>query len=134
MSGSIPNSAGDSLPSGLPGTSSLPRSYFLSKIRAGRNVDSSATSSMTGGTAADAGFAPHRNSHGRGRPGVRLELVRADHFVIVEVEPAQRPGDRRQLGPGEPSILVAVELIEECIGPADRLTPDLDAERAQNRA
>ena len=50
-SASIANSPGDSLPSGRPGTSPRPLSYFLSKHRAGRNDDSPAMISMTAGSA-----------------------------------------------------------------------------------
>ncbi len=72
---------------------------------------------------------------GRERRAVeRLELVGADHFVVVEVERPERSGDRRQLGPGELAVLVAVELIEERVGAADRLPADLEPERAQDRA
>ena len=52
-SGSIANSVGDSLLSGLPGTSPFPLSYFLSRSRAGRAADSPGTSSTTGGKMAE---------------------------------------------------------------------------------
>ena len=64
----------------------------------------------------------------------RLELVVADHFVIVEVERPERSGDGGEFGPGELAVLIAVELIEERIGAADRLPPDLESERTQDRA
>ena len=114
----------------------MPLSYFLSKSRAGRSDDSPATSSTTGGKAVK----PARRSDdssiegGERRAVEGLELVGADHLIVVEVERPERSGDRRQLGPGELAVLVAVELIEERVGAADRLPPDLEPERAQDRA
>ena len=58
----------------------------------------------------------------------------ADHLIVVKIERPQRSGDGRQLGPGEPLILVAVELIEERVGAADRLPADLEPKRAQDRS
>ena len=74
------------------------------------------------------GPAHHLGRHGVGLRDGGRHLVGADQFVVVEVEPAERAGDGRQLGPGDLPVLVAVEVVKKGVGPPVREPVDLDPE------
>ena len=100
-SGSMANSAGDSLLSAGRGRRAGPLSYFLSRSRTGRSDESPGVSSTTGGTAGQpAAAARHRRPSCIGRRvAERLQLVGVDQLVVVEVEPAERRRRRRPARP-----------------------------------
>ena len=66
------------------------------------------------------------------RVAERLELITADLLVFVEVELRRASSVAESSSAGrQSSIVVVIELAEECVGPLARDPADLDSERAE---